>query len=162
MQYSRSTNFSSSRFEILMFTFDVCSFQTERFLMWSAQLLTLSERRATKETMFIVHTVPGDLRRKLFGIKAALCWEKKYIISRFSQLNNIQTSTSPDENKAISFIDSIPTPLPPVCNIYIYIEYRWHCVRHASSVRRGTQAPDILVGGRFTHPTQTCALSTMV
>ena len=72
----------SSRFEILQFTLDVeltfmfCSFHTEVFLMRSAQLLILSERRAMKETMFIVHNVPGNLRRQSFGTEAAFCSEK--------------------------------------------------------------------------------------
>ena len=31
-----------------------------------------------------------------------------------------------------------------------------------AAFHRGTQAPGTVVDGRFTHPTQTCALSTMV
>ena len=79
--------FLSSRFEILQFTFDVqlrfmfCSFDTELFLMGSAQLLTLSERRAMKETMFIVHTVHGNLRKESFGTEAAFCWETTLMIN---------------------------------------------------------------------------------
>ena len=71
--------------------------------MGSAQLLILSERRAMKETMFIAHTVPGNLRRQSFGTEAAFCWEKKLMISRFSQLKHNQTSTTPGEKQSNKF-----------------------------------------------------------